>query len=79
MLGWDGVGYDSEQVQTCSESDVLSKNGEIKHGEIQVGTVGEIQVGIVMIGPLWERHIRRGLWYRVGDTLSWRKWMWIVW
>jgi len=41
-----------------------------KHGEIQVGTVGEMQVGTVMIRPLWERHNTTGFRYTAGDTLS---------
>ena len=56
MSAWGGRGYDCEQVETCSESDVLAK-----HGEIQVGIVCEIQVGTVMIGSLWERHNITGL------------------
>ena len=42
------MGNDCEQVETCSESDVLSK-----HCEIQLGVVCGIQVGTVMIGSLW--------------------------
>ena len=39
------MGNDCEQVETWSESDVLSK-----HCEIQLGVVCGIQVGAVMIG-----------------------------
>ena len=51
-----GRGYDCEQVETCSESDVLSK-----HCEIQVGVVCGIQVGAVMIGSLLEMYNTTGL------------------
>ena len=50
------MGNDCEQVETCSESDVLSK-----HCEIQLGVVCGIQVGTVMIGSLWERYNTTGL------------------
>ena len=56
MLAWGGRGYDCEQVETCSESDVLSK-----HCEIQLGVVCGIQVGAVMIGSLLERYNTTGL------------------